>query len=678
MILSDYYRQIQLTCLFLLSGCSAWAQNVVFSASASAGKIGMQDQLQVTYTIQDATNLQSLTPQGLNKDFEIVAGPFQSQSSQVSYANGRTTQTVNVTLTYVLVPKHTGNLTVPSAIAKDAEGHSYQSNAIPVQVVAGSLAQRQQAQQQRQRDVFDEDPFVAMMQQRQRQLQAMRQQQYQQQQQQRAQPQAAPQQQAAVSATTSKENLGKDLFIRVNVDKNKVHVGEQITATYKLYSRVPMNVAIAKLPTLNGFWTQDFEMAKPNIKPAEEIVDGKKYQVFTLKKSALFPQQTGTLELDPAEAEGIARIVQTVKHRNPFADDPVFGSLMMNDPFFNDDMFNSVSYRDVKVNLKSTPVKIEVSALPADGKPDDYGGAVGKFTIDGKIDKTDITTDDAINYKLTITGSGNLKLIEAPELKLPNGLEVFEPNIIDTITGRTTTISGSKIITYAISAQTPGDFQIPGVSFTYFDAQAGNYVTLQTQPTKIHVKPGKNYKPGTIAKNVALTDIHDIDTKPLNNLTYNSKPLLYTVGYWSMYSLPLFAFIALAVWRRREDELSKDSILLKSKRANKVALKRLTAARKLLEENKPRLFYDEVSKAIWLYLSDKLSIPLSSLSRDTASIALSSKNLPPALRDDITQLIDECEVALYSPAGGAKLMPHVYHQAIEVISKLEDFFNTKA
>ncbi len=651
-------------------GCSAWAQNVVFSASASAGKIGMQDQLQVTYTIQDATNLQSVTPQGLNKDFEIVAGPFQSQSSQISYVNGRTTQTVNVSLTYVLVPKRTGTLTVPSAIAKDADGHSYQSNSIPVQVVAGTLAQRQSQQQQRSRDIWDDDPFVAMMQQRQRQLQALRQ--YQRQ---SAQPQR---QQATAQPAATQESLGKDLFIRVNVDKNKVHVGEQITATYKLYSRLPMNVAISKLPSLNGFWTQDFELAKPNVKPVEEIVDGKKYQVFTLKKSALFPQQTGTLELDPAEAEGIARIVQEVKHANPFADDPVFGSLMMNDPFFNDDFFNTVSYRDVKVHLKSSPVKIQVLPLPTEGKPDDYGGAVGKFSISGKIDKTDLTTDDALNYKLTITGSGNLKLIQAPVLNLPNGLEAFDPNIIDTITGRTTTISGSKIITYALSAQTPGDFQIPAIPFTYFDAQAGKYITLHTQPVTIHVKQGKNYKPATVAKNTVLADIHNIDTRPLTTITFNSKPLLYTVGYWSAYSLPLFAFIALAVWRRREDELSKNTVLLKSRRANKVALKRLVVARKMMEENKPRLFYDEISKAIWLYLSDKLNIPLSYLSRDTAAEALSSKNLPANLRDNVRILIDECEIALYSPAGGAKQMPNVYEQAIEVISKLEDFFNHQA
>ncbi|RYE22345.1 MAG: protein BatD [Sphingobacteriales bacterium] len=672
MILSNYYRRLLMACMLLPMGYSAWAQNVVFSASASAGKIGVQDQLQVTYTIQDAVNLQTLTPQGLNKDFEVVAGPFQSKSSQISYTNGRTTQMVNVSLTYVLVPKHTGNLTVPSAVAKDAEGHSYQSNSIAVQVVPGTLVQRQQQQQQR--DIFDEDPFVAMMQARNRQLQAMRQQQMQQ------HPAAAQRQQQAAAATAppTQESLGKDLFIRVAVDKSKVHVGEQVTASYKLYSRIPMNVAISKLPSLNGFWTQDFELAKPNVKPVEEVIDGKKYQVFTLKKSALFPQQTGTLELDPAQADGVARVVQKVQRSNPFADDPLFGSLMMNDPFFNDNFFNTVAYRDVKVNLKSTPVKIEVAALPTEGKPDNYGGAVGKFTVDGKMDKTELTTDDALNYKLTITGSGNLKLIEAPVLKLPNGLESFDPTIVDTVTGRTTTISGSKIITYAISAQTPGDFQVPAIPFTYFDAQAGKYVTLQTQPVTIHVKKGKNYKPAAIAKNtnIALSDIHDISTRPLTNITYNSKPLVYTVGYWSMYSLPVFAFIALAFWRRREDELTSNVVLLKSRRANKVALKRLTAARKLLKENKPRLFYDEVSKAIWLYLSDKLNIPLSALSRETASDALSAKNLPQHLRDDIRILIDECEVALYSPAGGAKLMPNVYEHAIEVISKLEDFFNS--
>jgi hypothetical protein len=650
--------------VLLMAACkTVFAQNVVFTTNASAEKVGADDQLQVSYTIQDAQNLQTINPQGLTRDFHIIGGPYQSNNSQVSYANGRMQQSTSISIAYVLQPRRTGKLTIPGAVAKDADGHTYQSNTLTVQVVPGSIQPRRQQQMQAY-DPFTDDPFTAMQQQRQRQLQAMRQQQQ--------GRQAQPQQQAAQPDV----DISKDLFIRVAVDKSKVHVGEQITASYKLYARLPMNVSISKLPSLNGFWTQDFDIPRVNPKPTEEIINGKKYQVFLLKKSALFPQQTGTLELDPAEAEGVARIVQQVRQRNPFADyfdDPFgFGSMMMNDPFFNDDFFNSVAYRDVKVKLKSTPVKVTVTPLPEDGKPADYGGAVGSFTVSAKTDKTQLTTDDVLNFKLTINGSGNLKLIEAPKLNLPNGLSAFDPQITDTVTGRSTTISGTKIITYAISANTPGDYEIPAVPFTYFNPQSGSYVTLNTQPVKVQVTQGKN-KPAN--RNTTLADIHNIETKPLNDIGYDGKPLFFTAGYWSMYAAPLFAFLGLLVWRRREDELSKDVVALKNRRANKIALKRLSTAQKLLQENKAKLFYEEVSKAIWLYLSDKLNIPLSELSRERAQDAMQARNIPGELQRDVARVVDQCETALYAPnMSGSMHMSQAYQQAVEVISKLEEAF----
>lgn len=646
-----------------MASYAALAQNVVFSAVAGAGKMGVQDQVQVQYTIQDVNDLQSVSPSAeLFKDFDIVGGPYQSWNTQVSISNGRTVQSRSLSLTYVLQPKHTGTLNIPSASAKDAAGHTYQSNALQIQVVQGSLAQQQRQQQQRNYDPFaEEDPFAALLQQRQRQLQALRQQQSLQQQQ-PAQPQKPV-------------DLGKDLFIKVTVDKSKVHVGEQITASYKLYARVPMNVNISKLPSLNGFWTQDFEMPKGNMKPVEEIVDGKKYQVFTLKKSALFPQQTGSLELDPAEADGVARIIQQTRQRNPFGDDPFgLGSLLMSDPFFDDAIFGGSAYRDVKVHLKSTPVKITVTALPDKDKPADFGDAVGNFAVSSKIDKTDITTDDVVNLSFTIKGTGNLKLIQAPRLNLPNGLSSLDPQILDTITGRTTTISGSKIITYPITPNTVGDYTIPGISFTYFDPQAQRFVTQETTPFTIHVKQGKNYKKDTDSR-IAIKDIHNINNAPLKKLSFNSKPIFFTVTYWSSYAVPLFAFIGLVVWRRREDELSKDIALLKNKRANKVALKRLATAQKLLQQNQSKPFYEEVSKAIWLYLSDKLNIPLSTLSRETAWEILNSKHVPIEMQNRIENVVSNCETALYAGLSGSSQMTNTYKDAVGVISKLEESFN---
>jgi hypothetical protein len=639
--------------LALAASCIATAQNVVFTAIAGANKIGIEDRVQIQFTIQDVKDLQTLDPVGLRstKDFTVVGGPYQSRGSNISLVNGKMTQSSSVSLTYDIQPTKTGTFTIAPAVAKDGSGHSYQSNSITIQVIPGSVAAQQKKQNSF--DPFNDewDPFASLH----RKQQAMR------------QPQAQ-QQQPAIN-----EDISKNIFIRVTVDKNSVHVGEQITASYKLYSRLPMNVQISKLPSLNGFWTQDFELARGNIKPTEETIDGKKYQVFTLKKSALFPQQTGNLQLDPAEAEGIVRLPRQVKQQNPYGDDPfsLFGSFMMSDPFFNGDFFNMFGYQDIKVNLKSTPVKITVTPLPEENKPADFGNAVGKFTITAHLDKTELTTDDVANFKLTINGTGNLKLIEAPKMNLPNGLDSYDPLVTDTITGRSTTISGSKVINYPIAPNIPGDYTIPAIQFSYYDAQAGKYVTLETPAQKIHVKRGKGYKQRT-AQKIAAGDIHNISTKPLKEFNFQSKPLFFKTGYWSLYALPLVLFAGALAWKRREDSLAKDSILLRSKRANKVALKRLTTARKLLQENKKQPFYDEISKAIWLYLSDKLSIPLSSLSRERAREAFAQKQVPYDLQLNVEHIIEECEVALYAGMSDNRQMTRAYGEAVDIISKLEE------
>jgi len=671
--IKDMWRCSIVSLIVMGSCCHAWAQNVVFSATLSAPRIGVKDRVQVQYTVKDAQNLQSIAP-SFGQDFVVAGGPYQSQGSSTTISNGHAVSSQSITLTYILQPRHEGTFTLPPAVAKDAAGHTYQSNAVQIQVVPGSLEQRRQPS----RDPFgdDDDPFAMM--QRFQQLQQQQLQQMQQLQQQRrgaapqqAQPQQ-PQQTPQEAAAADDKEIKKDLFIRVTVDKNKVHVGEQITTSYKLYSRLPMQINISKLPTLNGFWTQDFDIPR-QAKPTEEVLDGKKYQVFLLKKSALFPQQAGTLELDPAEAKGVARIVQQVRRK---ASDIFGGTLMMNDPFFNNSFFNTQSYKDVEVHLKSDPIKIVVTSLPEKDKPASYGGAVGNFTISNKIDKLELTTDEVATLTLNIMGSGNLKLIEAPKLELPNGLETFDPTVKDTITGRSTTISGSKIITYAITPHTPGDYEIPAIAFSYFNAQTGSYVTEHTQPIKLHVKAGTRYKPtATSGSNLAIKDIHDIAKQPLNPLTLNSKPLLFTGTYWSMFALPLLAFFGLIVWKRKEEEEAKDTISSRRKRANKVALQRLVSAKTFMQAGKKNAFYEEISKAIWLYLSDKLNIPLSALSRDTAAEAMNARKVPASLQKNIEDVIWECETALYA-SGGSKQMEQTYEAAIKVISDLEDIFKS--
>ena len=639
--------------------CHAFAQEVSFVASPSANRMGIKDLIRITFSINNVDGIRELRPSGFG-DFRPVGGPYQGTS--MNFNNG--SRSVSVTCSFDVQPTHEGRLTIPPGIAKDAAGHTYQSNAMTIEVVPGSLAP-QQARRQQSSNPFDddEDPF-AQLQQQARMMQQMLQQR--QQQMMGAQPQG-PQPQAA---PVNEAELKKDLFIRVTVDKNKVHQGEQVTTSYKLYSRVPMQMGISKLPSLNGFWTQDFVIPRQP-KPMEEVVDGKKYQVFLLKKSALFPQQTGTLELDPAEAKGVARIVQQVRHN--MADPFGRGTLMMNDPFFNNAFFNTVAYRDVEVHIESTPVKITVLPLPDKDKPEHFGGAVGNFTISAKMDKRELTTDEVATFTVNITGSGNLKLIESPRLDLPNGLNTYDPQVMDTITGRSTTISGSKIITYAITPHTVGDYEVPSIAFSYFNPQTGKYVTLHTDPVKLHVTQGKHYNPSVPSSDnsVALKDIHDIAAAPLSDLTNPGAPLMLTAGYWSSYILPILAFAGILVYRRRNDELSKDTTKLRHKRANKVALQRLVTAKKLLAQNDNKLFYDEVSKAIWLYLSDKLNIPLSALSRQAAIDTLTDRKVPQEVLRNLESVIWDCETALYA-TGAAKKKEQTYADAVKVISDLED------
>jgi len=643
--------------------CSALAQTVVFTAAANAYKVGVKDQVQIQYTIRDAQNLQSIGKPS-SADFDILAGPFTSQEFNQTFVNGRSTTSEAYKVTFVIQFKHEGTITIPANIAKDAAGHTYQSNTMTFQVVAGAPLAQQRRQQE------EEDPFLAVQRMHQQMMQQMMQQQ-----QQAMGPPPTPQQlqqqqqQQKQDDAAAVEDAKKDLFIKVTVDKNKAYQGEQITTSYKLYARIPMQMGISKLPALNGFWTQDFEIPKV-AKPTEEMLNGKRYQVFLLKKSALFPQQVGDLELDPAEAKGVARVVQQYRRNDPFGR----GTLSMSDPMFNNAFFSMSGFRDVNVELKSSPVKVTVMPLPEKDKPAGYGGAVGKFSVSAKIDKLELTTDDVANLTLTISGSGNLKLIEAPRLVLPNGLSSYDPTVIDTITGRSTTISGSKILTYAITPNTPGDYDIPAIEFSYFNPETKTYATEHTTPFKIHVKAGKGYAPVKANTPAAtLKDIHDIVPQAPASLVSTGKPLLLTGAYWGMYSLPILSFIGMILWKRRDEELSKDSVKLRSKRANKIALQRLATARKLLQAQDKKPFYEEISKAIWLYLSDKLAIPLSALSKDTAREAMSARRVPETTQKNLENVMWECETALYA-SGGSKQMTHTYEEAIKVISDLEDVF----
>lgn len=634
------------------------AQEMVFSAQANVQKVGTKDQFEVTYVLTNAQGAAEFRPPAFT-GFTVVGGPYQSNSTNATIINGQLRQTNSVLLTYVLVANKTGVLTIPPAKVS-FNGRDVSSNSVTIQVVSGSVMQ-QRAQQRNVDPFYDDDPFG--MRQFQRQLQ-----------QQRARQQQAMRQQSNQLEAMGEKNIGKNIFIKVEVDKTNPHVGEQITASYKLYTRLAMSVNLTQLPSLNGFWSQDFQIPNPP-KPREEIVNGQRYQVFLLKKSALFPQQDGTLELDAAKAEGVVRVIQQVKGRNPFADDPMFGSFFMDDPFFNDDMFSGYNYKDVPVKLSSQPVKINVRPLPPDNQPVSFTGAVGNFTVKAELDKNSLSTDDAATLTFTISGSGNLKLIGNPKITFPAELGVYDPQITDTITGRNPAITGSKIFAYNMNPQTPGDYVIPSIPFSYYDPASGSYKTLSTPPLKIHVTKGKHYTGNPAGSKKLPGDIHDIGRENLS--LKSSQPVVKQPWYWMLYLIGTGTLVAFLIRRRKQEEYEGNQALFKNKKANKIAWKRLATARRLLPQQQHKEFYEEISKAIWLYLSDKLGIPLAHLSKDNVEMELSSKQVPIAQIDRVKRLVLECEMALYSPSGGQQQRQHTLDEAAGTIGALETVLKNK-
>jgi hypothetical protein len=612
---------------------NAFAQEFSIRAEASAQVMGIEDQIWISYTIENVNKVQFLqNPQFPN--FKVVDGPQKSRGESIQFSGNQGVRIPFLTITYVVQASKTGSFTLPPITGKDAAGNAVQSNALSIKVVQGSLARQQQANDPW--ADFDpwgdmgQDPMAAFMQQQARLEQMM-----QQMMQQAQGNQVNPNQQLP---EISEKELGKNLFVRVSVDKAKAKIGEQITVTYKIYTRLNMQAQISKLPSLNGFWTQDFDLGQNN-KPKLETLNGIQYNTFTLKKSALFPQQTGKLILDAAEIRGIAQIANR------------------NYPFGN----------DVQFKLSSTPQTIEVEALPTKNQPNNFSGGVGQFSMQCKLDKTDLTTDESTNITIKISGTGNIKLIQAPTINLPNGLDLFDPTIEDTITGRSTIISGDKIFHYALAPRLPGDYDIAPIPFVYFNISTKSYVTLYSPAFKIHVRQGKN-ETNTQAK--LPKDIHEIQTGPIKSIP-NERLLIQYWLYWMAYVIPLLAFIGFVIWRKNQIATQQNIRLFKNKQANKIALKRLKTAKTFLDKKEQDAFYEAISKAIWLYLSDKLNIPLAQLSKETALEALSQKNIAPSLCSQTMKLVDDCAIALYG-TGNAQQMNDTYHATSALIASLEE------
>ncbi len=585
--------------LFLFS-VTAFSQS--FIATVDNNQVAENDRFELRFTFEgkNLNALKNFNPPSL-KEFRVLSGPNQSTSMQI--INGVSSS--SLTLSYILLPNATGVFTIGSASIQ-YEDKSFTTDPIKVTVVKG-----------------------------------------------------APKPKGNSGSQISNDEIAKNLFIRASIDKSRVYLGEQVTITYKLYTKlnIASQMSVDKLPQYQGFWAEELETAR-NISFSREVIDGQQYNVGLLKRAALFPNQSGKLEVTPFELT-IPIQVQKKKNPNNIWDD-FFG-----DPFGRAEI--------VEYKAKSNTLKVDVIPLPENNKPESFRGAVGKFNFSAVLDRQKTKTNEPINLKLDISGTGNIKLLELPPFELPNGFEKYDPKIDEQI-NRSGKISGSKKAEYLLIPRVAGTREIPPIEFSYFDPEKKSYQTVNSKSFNVTIEQGQNITlDAGSQQNIERleSDIRFIKTK-FADVDQKSEILLFSPSFWVASAVPLLASLVLIGWKRKQDKLSGNQQLLRYSKAEKVARKRFKAAKKLMDQNNIEHFYSEISQALFGYLEDKFHIPKSEFTLDRAADELLKRNIKPELVEKMKSNAQKCEFIRFAPGTNpSQAMHEMYQSFSDVVISIE-------
>lgn len=588
-----------------------FADKVSFVASApDVVVVGDQFRLSYTVTTQKVKDFRAPSIKG----FDVLMGPSRSEQSSTQIVNGSVSSTSSITFTYILMANTAGEFTVPGASIV-ADGNQMISNSVKIKV----LPQDQNHNSSRRNN--DNSSSIQ------------------------------PSSNASVS--------NQDLFITATASKTNVYEQEAFVLTYKIYTRESnLQLNNAKLPDFKGFHSQEIEMTT-NARWTPEHYKGRNYYTTVYRQFVLFPQQSGKLFIEPAQFQ--MTVNKPVQSADPF------------DAFFNGG--NNVI--EIKKPITTPKIAINVNPLPA-GKPTNFLGGVGEFNISSSINSKELKTNDAITIKLVISGTGNLKLISNPEIKFPDDFEVYDPKVDNQVRLTKEGLTGNKVIEYLAIPRHAGTYKIPGVSFSYFDIRSKSYKTLNTEDYVINVEKGAGNADQVIANFTNKEDLkvlgEDIRYIKQNEVTFQPKGSFFygSMSYWLFYIIPALAFIFFFIIYRKQAAENANVAKMRTKKANKVAIKRMKLAGKLLSENKKDAFYDEVLKALWGYISDKLNIPVSRLSKDNIEEKLRNHGVSEELIKEFLNALNDCEFARFAPGDENQAMDKVYSSSIEVISKMEN------
>ena len=544
---------------------------------------------------------------------EIITGPYTSEQSNFQMVNGHTSSSSSITYTYILCANKNGSFTIPAARVH-ANGKTITSNPLKV-TVSGKAAGTGNAPKMH--DDYDDRP-----------------------------------QMRAAGTPIS----GSDLFIKVSANKQRVHEQEPILLTYKVYTLVDLTQLEGKMPDLTGFHSQEVKM--PQQKSFHiESVNGRNYRCVTWSQYVMYPQMTGDLEIPSITFNGT--VIQQNRNVDPF------------EAFLN----GGSGYVEVKRSIKAPGLKIHVDPLPK--RPDNFSGGVGKFNISGQLNKTEVKANDPITVRVVVGGVGNLKLIKQPVVNFPKDFDKYDPKVTDKTKLTANGVEGNMIYDFLAVPRNQGKYTIPPVEFTYYDVAANAYKTIKTQAFELEVDKGD----GNGGTAVDFTDeknqdIHAIKTGKV--VRKDAASLFFgSASYWIVLALLLAAFIALMIIFRRRAIENADIVKMRGKKANKVANKRLRAAHKLMVAGKQGEFYDEVLRALWGYMGDKLNIPVSELSHDNIADKLAEHHVDEQTVNTFIEALDECEFERYAPGDAAGNMNKTYESAATAIEKIEEVMKKK-
>lgn len=598
----------------LLTTLAAMADDITIAVdAASVVEAGMQYRVRFTVNSQDVANFQAPDFKG----FEVIYGPSTSRQSSFQVINGRSTQSSSITFTYILVSSMPGTYTWTPATVQYG-GKTVKSRAVSVKVVKEGTGQGTPSNGGRQ-------------------------------------------QQSAPSAPTATSGSGggisaKDLFITATASRTNVYEQEAILVTYKIYTLVNLIQLDGKLPTLDGFQIQEIPL--PQTKEfTTENYNGRTYRSVVWSQYVLFPQKTGKLTIPSITYEGV--VAQPNRNLDPI------------DAFFN----GAGGMVELKKKITTPALTINVKPLPE--KPADFSGAVGTFSIGSSINADKVLTNDALTLKVTVKGTGNMKLIATPTVQFPADFETYDAKVDDNFSLSRNGLTGSKSFEFLAVPRHAGTYTIPPVRFTYFDTDARAYRTLTTEAYTVEVAKGAGNATNAISdftkqdvkelnKDIRYIKLGDVPTRTANASSLTTLP--YTLAY----IVPLLLFIAAIVAGRRWQSSDADAGSVRMRRANKVAHRRLRQAAALLKQKQQNAFYDEVLKALYGYATNKLNIPQEHLNKDNVETEFGSRGVQPDIIAQFIQTLNDCEFARYAPGNPEATMESIYEKAVSVISQIED------